>query len=750
MKRIYSLVLLALAGNAGFAQVSMTATNSYTQAFNTLPASSNGTWADNSTISSWYAQRTGNGTSIMVSDGGLNSGGLYSYGTTSNSDRALGSLGSGNAAAGDFAYGVLLRNNSTQTITNITVAYTGEQWRNAASAGAQTVSFYYKTASGVINDLQPTTTSGWTAVSALNFTSPQTNGPSANNTANAINGNTAANRTVISATALTGLSLAPGQYIMLKWDDPDHSGNDHGLSIDDVTINWTVPAATNPIGTAPFRSKASGDYNTAATWQYLSVTTPPTWSDATQKPGSGNVVTIQSAHTVTMTADESADTLKVDGVLVAADHVLATTKPVILNGSVKSTNEYGLSGSTISTFRMSDVTINNASTIEYNATVTQFISDMTYNNLVISGGEKQLPGNVTVNGTVSLGGILHTTATELLQLGNDAQITGGSATAYIDGPVAKSSNTVTTFTLPVGKAGVYRPVIIKPVSTAATTYTAEYFNAGYGNTTVSGRLDAVTNSEYWNINRSGTADANVTLTWGSSSNVINPADVRLAHFNSTANAWEPLGETVTGTASDGTVTAFGVAAFSPFTIGSSSVPLPVQLTAFEGYAQQGNNILNWSTAMEQNNRGFDIMHATDGKNFSKIGFVSSLATEGNSHAALAYQFIHKHAGAAKHYYKLVQTDFDGSSKTSGIVLINNTSATQISVYPNPSGQDNITINLGTDAMATIIVTDLSGKELIRSKATDKVYNLDVSALTAGNYIIRIEAGTVQTVKFVKL
>ncbi|MEZ4806558.1 MAG: PKD domain-containing protein [Flavobacteriales bacterium] len=32
---------------------------------------------------------------------------------------------------------------------------------------------------------------------------------------------------------------------MIKWDDPDHTGSDHGLSIDDVSIAWTVPAATN-------------------------------------------------------------------------------------------------------------------------------------------------------------------------------------------------------------------------------------------------------------------------------------------------------------------------------------------------------------------------------------------------------------------------------------------------------------------------------------------------------------------------
>lgn len=744
MKKIYSIFLLALASNSSFGQISITATGSNTQNFNTLLSAGSATWANNSTLANWYTQRSGTGTTIVANDGSANSGNLYSFGSNGSSDRALGSIGSGNAAAGNFAYGVLLRNNATQTITDIKVNYTGEQWRDATGAD-HTITFYYKTSSSSISNLEPNSNGSWTAVPALDFTSPVTN-----NSSTSLNGNAAANRVVIPATALTGLSLAPGQYIMLKWDDPDHSGSDHGLSIDDVTISWTVPAATNPIGTAPFRSKASGDYNATATWQYLSVTTPPTWADATQKPGSGNVVTIQSAHTVSMTADESADTLKIDGVLIAADHILATSKPVILNGSVKSTNEYGLSGSSVSTFRTADVTLNNASTIEYNAAVTQFVSEMTYNNLVISGGEKQLPGNITVNGTLSLGSILHTAGTALLQLGNSAGITGGSSTAYIDGPVAKSSNTVSAFSLPVGKAGVYRPVSIKPVSTAATTYTAEYFNAGYGNTTVSGRLDAVSNSEYWDISRSGTADADITLTWGSSSNVTNPVDVRLAHFNSTTSAWEPLGESVTGTASDGTVTAFSVDGFSPFTIGSSSVPLPVQLTSFEGYAQQGSNVLNWSTAMEQNNRGFEVLHATDGKNFSKIGFVSSPATRGNSHAARTYQFIHSNPGAARHYYKLVQTDLDGSSKSSGIVLINNTATAHIAVYPNPSVQDNITICLDTDAPATIIVTDLSGKELIRRKADHRMYSLDVSMLTAGNYIIRIEAEVVHNVKFVKL
>lgn len=151
----------------------------------------------------------------------------------------MGSVGSGNAAAGSFACGVLLRNTSGITITDIKVTYTGEQWRRE-NVSAQVMSFYYKVSSSPITALQPNDNGTWTSVSALNFTSPQNNA-----TAGALDGNAGANRTTFTQVPIPSLSLAANDYIMLKWDDPDHSGADHGLAIDDVTIEWTVVSGTN-------------------------------------------------------------------------------------------------------------------------------------------------------------------------------------------------------------------------------------------------------------------------------------------------------------------------------------------------------------------------------------------------------------------------------------------------------------------------------------------------------------------------
>ena len=113
-----------------------------TQDFNTLISSGSATWTNNSTLTGWYHARTGTGTTIVANDGSNNAGNFYSYGTGTNIERALGSVGSGGASAGNFFWGLLLTNNTGSTITTLDVSYTGEQWRNSAAA-AHTVSFSY-------------------------------------------------------------------------------------------------------------------------------------------------------------------------------------------------------------------------------------------------------------------------------------------------------------------------------------------------------------------------------------------------------------------------------------------------------------------------------------------------------------------------------------------------------------------------------------------------------------------------------
>lgn len=244
MKRTLLLLLFALSLSYwGWGQVSMTTTGSSTQDFNTLATSgSSNAWTDNSTIANWYSQRTGTGTTYSADAGSGTAGTLYSYGTGTATDRALGSIGSSNAAAGNFAHGVLLRNTSGTTITDIKVTYTLEQWRKSGVTAAQSITVYYKTSSSSITALNPNNNGTWTQIAGLSLSSPINTSTGA-----PLDGNATANKVTATNISIPSLSLNNNDYIMIKWEDPDHSGSDHGLSIDDVTINWTV---TNDI-TAP-------------------------------------------------------------------------------------------------------------------------------------------------------------------------------------------------------------------------------------------------------------------------------------------------------------------------------------------------------------------------------------------------------------------------------------------------------------------------------------------------------------------
>jgi RHS repeat-associated protein len=199
----------------------------YTQNFNSLPSTgSTYTWTDNSTIAGWYAANSGSLSfnPAGVTTGSTTTGNLYSFGSSGASDRALGSIGSGSSNAGGFFYGVKLTNDTGVTINAITISYVGEQWRNSAAA-AQTVSFQYSLSTTGIK------TGTYTSVPALDFTSPVTGG-----TSGALNGNSTANRTVVGPVTITGIYWPPNATLWIRWSDPDHSGFDHGLSIDDFSF----------------------------------------------------------------------------------------------------------------------------------------------------------------------------------------------------------------------------------------------------------------------------------------------------------------------------------------------------------------------------------------------------------------------------------------------------------------------------------------------------------------------------------
>lgn len=247
LPRLVALLLIISAGiglrissaspfDTGTGSVSLTTSGAaYTQDFNTLAISE----TTNTTLpTGWFLTEQGGGArdneAYGADSGGSNTGDIYSYGSTGSDERAFGSLRSGSLIP--FT-GASFTNDTGAVITDLTVSYTGEQWRLGTAGRADRIDFQISV------DATNLTTGTYTNVDALDFSSPTTSG-----TVGALDGNAAANRGAVGAT-ITGLNIAPGATFFIRWLDLDAAGADDGLAVDDFSITPSnTPTPINPTG----------------------------------------------------------------------------------------------------------------------------------------------------------------------------------------------------------------------------------------------------------------------------------------------------------------------------------------------------------------------------------------------------------------------------------------------------------------------------------------------------------------------
>ncbi|MBL7749327.1 MAG: fibronectin type III domain-containing protein, partial [Chitinophagaceae bacterium] len=201
-----------------------------------------------------------------------------------------------------------------------------------------------------------------------------------------------------------------------------------------------------------------------------------------------------------------------------------------------------------------------------------------------------------------------------------------------------------------------------------------------------------------------------------------------------------LPQTGNGVSPDGTLRWINVSTpgFSNFYLsGSIGSALPIDLLSFAGQREGSVNKLSWTTASEQNNRGFDVQRSADGITYESIGFVNTLAPGGNSTGQLSYNFTDNTVGGRKLYYRLRQMDTDGRSKLSSVVLIKGDKPVTLAIdglYPNPANtRVNVVVGAPVRDKVTLLVVDMTGKTVLQKvvnvEAGSNTVPFDISQLT---------------------
>lgn len=173
--------------------------------------------------------------------------------------------------------------------------------------------------------------------------------------------------------------------------------------------------------------------------------------------------------------------------------------------------------------------------------------------------------------------------------------------------------------------------------------------------------------------------------------------------------------------------------------------VPVELTSFNAYDVRGQVNIEWSTATETNNRGFEIQKSSDDQNFITVGFVKGQGTTTQAHS---YSFVDKNANNGTFSYRLKQLDFNGVTVYSDVVTLNVDAPASYQLsqnFPNPfNPSTQISFALPVDAGVKISVFNALGQEM--QKLTDNTFtagthtiNFNASKLSSGLYFYTLEA-----------
>lgn len=410
-----------------------------------------------------------------------------------------------------------------------------------------------------------------------------------------------------------------------------------------------------------------------------------------------NSATVRTTGTATITLNNTK--LTNNGALDA------TTATVLMKGNATATNA-SINGT--GTTNLNHLTIDKtANGVNLNQNI-----NVKGNLTLTSGGMQLLAGNVDFGTTGSL-----QTETET----NRVSGTGGylQIVHTLNAPSSVNPANLGAALTTASNLGITTIRRKHAIITATGSSIARSFDITPTNNTA---LDATLRFYYLDAELNGN-DENAMVTWRSVNGSTNWVARTVATRNTTQNWLETN----------------AIAAFSSWTAATLGA-LPVKLLAFTGYAKDNENVLEWTTASEQNNKGFEILISGDGIDFKTIGFVNGAGT---TNSEQYYTFTHNFSKQATNqvnnnqslvYYKLKQIDFDSHFEYSNAIVIKaNTTTDIVKCYPNPTNTV-IYIN-ATNYTQAVRITDEMGRIVQTHTATPNT--IDLSDFAAGMYIVRI-------------
>jgi hypothetical protein len=359
--------------------------------------------------------------------------------------------------------------------------------------------------------------------------------------------------------------------------------------------------------------------------------------------------------------------------------------------------------------------------------------------------------------------------------GNDGTATNMVATNYVASEVAVAGGTVDRIN--IGASGVYTfPNTGVQIEFGATTPNGELVVSRLETEKPTGwqSIGADVDDEYLVVNNYGTNQTFSVLPDLTINRMgyIDPTDAatpctNLTLYKRPSNAFGATWGSARGCADAATAgaagmtsygSASGVITFSQIVAVNNGVAsdLPVELLNFRAERKSVGTVqLEWMTATELNNSGFEIQRMLEDENtFEVVGWVDG---KGTTTTTSFYSTIDPNGFEGVVYYRLKQIDFDGSFTYSAIRAVNGVASQGegFEIYPNPTNRIlNIRIK-GAVGKVQLQVFNSQGVQMHQETVAVAQGGLttlsNLQDLAKGVYVVQAttDEGEIYTQKFIK-
>jgi hypothetical protein len=165
-------------------------------------------------------------------------------------------------------------------------------------------------------------------------------------------------------------------------------------------------------------------------------------------------------------------------------------------------------------------------------------------------------------------------------------------------------------------------------------------------------------------------------------------------------------------------------------------PLPVELLYFHAICDMSRVTLEWATASENNSSYFSVERTPDALSYHLIGTITAA---GNSNQIKYYSIIDEVPSTGNIYYRLKQTDLNGSFKYFTPILsnCNNGTLSDVKITPNPN--NGLFMMTGVEANTELTIYDPVGEKILTQSITTSNPKIDLRELSAGIYFLQLRS-----------